>query len=139
LVSTLTFCGAAHAIVHAGLQPVLADIDPATLMLDEATTAAAARRAGGVDAMLIVHYAGQPAPVERLAAAAGLTPDRVVEDAAHALGTRVDDRQVGTLSAATCFSFYATKNLPIGEGGMVTTADPDLAGYVQRARLHGMD
>jgi perosamine synthetase len=62
----------------------------------------------------------------------------VVEDAAHALGTWVDGRQVGTLSAATCFSFYATKNLPIGEGGMITTDDPDLAGWIRSARLHGM-
>jgi perosamine synthetase len=89
--------------------------------------------------MLVVHYAGQPAQVEQLAAAAGVGLERVVEDAAHAVGTWVGERPVGTISAATCFSFYATKNLPIGEGGMVTTADPRLAGYVQRARLHGMD
>jgi dTDP-4-amino-4,6-dideoxygalactose transaminase len=138
LTSTMTFCGAVHAIVHAGLVPVLADIDPVTLCSDAPACAAAARRVGGVDAMVVTHYAGFPAPVEELAEAAGLPLGRVVEDAAHALGTQVGTRPVGTLSAATCFSFYATKNLPIGEGGMVATDDQAIADYVRRARLHGM-
>ncbi len=87
--------------------------------------AAAAGRAVAPSAMVVLHYGGAPAPVAELAAAAGLPLSRVVEDAAHALWTRVGDREVGTISAATCFSFYATKNLPIGEGGMVTTDDPE--------------
>jgi perosamine synthetase len=138
LVSTVTFCGAVHAISHAGLQPVLVDVEPHTAMPSAETTAVAAHACGGADAMLVVHLAGYPAPVHELAAAAGLTLDRVVEDAAHALGTWVGDRPVGSLSRATCFSFYATKNLPIGEGGMVTTDDDDLALFCRRARLHGM-
>ncbi len=138
LVSAMTFCGAAHAIRHAGLVPVLVDVEPSSGMPDEATTAQASARCDGADAMLVVHLGGAPADVAALAAAAGLGLDRVVEDAAHALGTRVGDRPVGGLSRATCFSFYATKNLPIGEGGMVTTDDDDLADRVARARLHGM-
>src|SRR6266536_653258 len=138
LTSTMTFCGAVHAIVHAGLVPVLADIDPVTLCSDASACAAAARRAGGVDAMVVTHYAGYPAPVAELAEAAGLPLQRVVEDAAHALGTEIGSRPVGTVSAATCFSFYATKNLPIGEGGMVTTDDQAIADHVRRTRLHGM-
>jgi perosamine synthetase len=138
LTSTMTFCGAVHAIVHAGLRPVLVDVDPGTQMPDAATVAAAARRVGGADAMVALHFAGHPAPVDEMAEAAGLPLERVVEDAAHALGTRVGARNVGTLSRATCFSFYATKNLPIGEGGMVTTDDPDIAAHLRRARLHGM-
>ena len=138
LTSTMTFCGAVHAIVHAGLVPVLADVDPVTLCSDAPACAAAARRVGGVDAMVVTHYAGYPAPVAELAEAAGLPLQRVVEDAAHALGTRIGTRPVGTISAATCFSFYATKNLPIGEGGMVTTDDQAIADQVRRARLHGM-
>jgi perosamine synthetase len=138
LASTMTFCGAVNAILHAGLRPVLVDVDPATLMPDARTTAEAVDRADGVDAMTVVHYAGHPAPVEELAEAAGVPLSRVVEDAAHALGTFVGTRAVGTISAATCFSFYATKNLPIGEGGLVTTADPGIAESVRRGRLHGM-
>ena len=138
LTSTMTFCGAVHAIVHAGLQPVLADINPNTLMPDEDTVAQATARAGGVDAMVVLHFAGQPAPVRALAEAASLPLSRVIEDAAHAVGTWVDDEQVGSISAATCFSFYATKNLPIGEGGMVTTGDEVIADRIRKMRLHGM-
>jgi dTDP-4-amino-4,6-dideoxygalactose transaminase len=138
LTSTITFCGAVNAILHAGLQPVLVDINPETLMPDAQTTAAAVRVAGDPAAMVALHFAGQPAPVESMAEAAGLPLARVVEDAAHAVGTWVADRMVGTISAATCFSFYATKNLPVGEGGMVTCADAELADYVRRCRLHGM-
>ena len=138
LMSTVTFCGAASAIVHAGLQPVLADVDPITAMPSPATVAAAARAAGGVRAMVVVHLGGLPTQVAEMAEAAGITLDHVVEDAAHALGTVVGDRVVGTISRATCFSFYATKNLAIGEGGMLTTDDDELADAVGRARLHGL-
>jgi dTDP-4-amino-4,6-dideoxygalactose transaminase len=138
LTSVLTFCGAVHAITHAGHRPVFADVEGETLMPGTAETAAAAARAGGVDAMLVLHFAGAPAPVAELAAAAGLPLQRVVEDAAHALGTAVGGAPVGTIARATCFSFYATKNLPIGEGGMLTTADAGLAEWLRGARLHGM-
>src|SRR5450759_3960634 len=138
LMSTITFCGAASAIVHAGLQPVLADVDPITAMPSPVTVAAAARAVGGVQAMVVVHLGGLPTQVEEMAEAAGITLDHVVEDAAHALGTAVGDRVVGTISRATCFSFYATKNLAIGEGGMLTTDDDELADAVSRARLHGL-
>lgn len=136
LTSTITFCGAIHAIVHAGHRPVLADVDPETLMPNGATVAAASR--GGVDAMVAVDYAGHGAALEEMAAAASIPMARVVEDAAHALGTEIGGRKVGTLSAATCFSFYATKNLPIGEGGMITTDDAGLAAIARRLRIHGM-
>ncbi len=138
LVSTMTFCGAVNAIIHAGYRPVLCDVNPETLMPDPETTAVAAHKAGGVDSVLVLHFAGHPAPVEEIARAADVPLSRVVEDAAHALGTWVEERPVGAISAATCFSFYATKNLPIGEGGMVTTNDPEIAEYVRRCRLHGM-
>jgi dTDP-4-amino-4,6-dideoxygalactose transaminase len=138
LTSTMTFCGAVNAIIHAGHRPVLVDVNPDTLMPDPETTAVAARRAGGADAMVALHFAGHPAPIEEMAHAANLPLSRVVEDAAHGLGTWVGDRPVGTISAATCFSFYATKNLPIGEGGMITTNDDSLADVARRVRLHGM-
>lgn len=144
LTSTMTFCGAVHAIIHAGLTPVLADIDPTTLSTTPTTAATAAKRAGGVQAMVITHYAGYPTPTGELAEAVGIPPSRVVEDAAHALGATTGTHPIGhastgsTSSAACCFSFYATKNLPIGEGGMVTTNDPTIANYLRQARLHGM-
>lgn len=138
LVPTITFCGAVNAILHAGLRPVLVDADPDTLMPDASATARAAADAGSPAAMMALHYAGHPAPVEETALAGGLGLDRVVEDAAHAAGTVAGGRLVGTISAATCFSFYATKNLAIGEGGMVTTDLAEVADYVRRCRLHGI-
>lgn len=138
VMSTTTFCGAAAAIIHAGLTPVLADVDPLTAMPSAATIAQAVAEVGGVSAMIVIHLGGLPADVAEVAAAAGIGLDRVVEDAAHALGTWVGDRPVGSTSRATCFSFYATKNLAIGEGGMVTTDDEDLADTISRIRLHGL-
>jgi perosamine synthetase len=138
LTSTMTFCGAVHAIVHSGYEPILVDVNARTLMPDAVTVADAIRRNGPADAMVVLHFGGYPAPVEEMAAAAGLPLSRVIEDAAHAIGTKVGDRWVGTISAATCFSFYATKNLPIGEGGMITTNDAEIADYARQVRLHGM-
>ncbi len=138
LTSTMTFCGAVHAIEHAGLRPVLVDVDPDTGMPTTDTVArAAATCEGRPGAMVLVHWAGDVLDRAALAAAAGLPEDRVVEDAAHALGSAHRGVPVGS-GAAVCFSFYATKNLPIGEGGMVTTDDPDRAAWLRRARLHGM-
>jgi dTDP-4-amino-4,6-dideoxygalactose transaminase len=101
LTSTITFCGAVNAVLHAGLRPVLVDVDSETLMPDEPTTAAAVRTAGRPSAMVALHFAGHPAPVEAMADVAGLPLGRVVEDAAHAVGAKVGDRAVGTISAAT--------------------------------------
>lgn len=138
LMTTNTFCGAAGAITHAGLVPVLADVDRWTAVPSEDHIRAAVREVGGVSAMVVVHLGGNPVDVEAAAAAAGLGLDRVIEDAAHALGTDVGSRRVGSISRATCFSFYATKNLAVGEGGMVTTSDEDFAETLLRTRLHGM-
>jgi dTDP-4-amino-4,6-dideoxygalactose transaminase len=138
LVPTITFCGAVNAILHAGLKPVLMDAEPRTSMPDAQAAARAAAYSGKPAAMIALHFAGHPADVGETASAAGLPLDRVVEDAAHAAGTLSGGRLVGTLSAATCFSFYATKNLAIGEGGMVTTNLDEIAQYVRRCRLHGI-
>lgn len=138
LVPTITFCGAVNAILHAGLRPVLIDADPQTLIPGTEETARAAARCGKPAAMMALHFAGYPADVAQTARAAGVGLDRVVEDAAHAAGTVGDGRLVGALSAATCFSFYATKNLAIGEGGMITTDSAEVAGFARRCRLHGI-
>jgi dTDP-4-amino-4,6-dideoxygalactose transaminase len=134
LTPSLTFSGAVGAIRHAGYRPVLVDIDATTLIPSEGTVAAAARRCGGADAMVACHLGGYPVDVASLAEAAGLPGNRIVEDAAHGPGGAVN----GRAAQAACFSFYATKNLPIGEGGAVATADPELAGWLRSARLHGM-
>lgn len=136
LTPTLTFCGAVQAIVHAGLRPVLVDTDEATLTVSAEGVAKAARH--GAAAMVIQHMAGYPVNGAELAEAADIPNGNVVEDAAHGLGATVGGRPVGSFSRAGCFSFYATKNLPIGEGGAITTTDGDLAERWRRMRLHGM-
>jgi dTDP-4-amino-4,6-dideoxygalactose transaminase len=88
--------------------------------------------------MIVQHMGGHPADVAELAAAAGLPASRVVEDAAHGLGGELRGTTVGGASHAACFSFYATKNLPIGEGGAIATDDDELAALACTARLHGM-
>ena len=138
LTPSLTFCGAVAPIVQAGLRPVLVDVDPETFVPTPATVAQAADRAGRPAAMIVQHMAGYPADVPELAAAAGLRLGAVVEDAAHGLGAELRGTRLGGASRAACFSFYATKNLPIGEGGAIATDDDDLAGYARTARLHGL-
>jgi dTDP-4-amino-4,6-dideoxygalactose transaminase len=138
LTPSLTFCGAVAAIVQAGLRPALVDVHPGTLLPTPATVAAAVRRVGRPDAMVVQHMAGHPADVPELAAAAGLPARRVVQDAAHGIGAQLRGVPVGGMAQAACFSFYATKNLPIGEGGAIATADDELAGQARVARLHGM-
>jgi dTDP-4-amino-4,6-dideoxygalactose transaminase len=136
LTPTLTFCGAVQAIVHARLRPVLVDADEQTLTVSPEAVAAAARR--GAAAMVVQHMAGYPVNSAELAAAAGIPVGNVVEDAAHGLGAAIAGRPVGSDATAACFSFYATKNLPIGEGGAITTTDAKLADRLRRMRLHGM-
>lgn len=138
LTPSLTFCGAVAAIVQAGLRPALVDVHPGTLLPTPATVAAAVRRVGHPDAMVVQHMAGHPADVPELAAAAGLPECQVVQDAAHGIGAQLRGIPVGGTAHAACFSFYATKNLPIGEGGAIATDDDELAGQARVARLHGM-
>ena len=136
LTPTLTFCGAVQAIVHARLRPVLIDTDERTLAVSPEGVAAAAK--GGAAAMVVQHMAGYPLDSMELAAAAGIPVDNVVEDAAHGLGATTRGGAIGSQARAACFSFYATKNLPIGEGGAITTNDGELADRFRRMRLHGM-
>lgn len=138
LTPSLTFCGAVAPIVQAGLRPVLVDVDADTFLPTPATVAQAVRRAGRPAAMVVQHMAGHPADVPELAAAAGLPVSAVIEDAAHGLGAELHGTKLGSASRAACFSFYATKNLPVGEGGAIATDDDELAGYVRTTRLHGL-
>jgi dTDP-4-amino-4,6-dideoxygalactose transaminase len=142
LTPSLTFCGAVGAIVHAGYRPVLVDVDESTLTPGPDEVAAAATRAGRPAAMVVCDLGGYPVDAAELARAAGLAYSRIVVDAAHGPGGadslvgRADDP--ARAPYATCLSFYATKNLPIGEGGAVLTHDGQLAGWLRTARLHGM-
>ena len=138
LTPSLTFCGAVAAIVHAGYRPVLVDIAPDTLVPDAAAVTAAVRRTGAAAAMIVCDLGGYPVDHTALADAAGLPYNRIVVDAAHGPGGAIGRAAAGVAPFSTCLSFYATKNLPIGEGGAVLTHDQELATWLRSARLHGM-
>jgi dTDP-4-amino-4,6-dideoxygalactose transaminase len=136
VVPSLSFIATANAVVHCGASPVFADVDPRTYNLDPACVEAAL--GPRTRAILLVHQLGLPADlgaIEALARARGIA---VVEDAACALGSRLDGRPVGSSGRPCCFSFHPRKVLVTGEGGMITTGDPALAGRLRRLRHQGM-
>ena len=136
VTTPLTFCATANVVVHAGATPVFADIDARTFNLDPLTAGAAVT--ARTRALLPVHFAGRPAdmvPLRGIARRRGLT---LIEDAAHCVEGIAQGRKVGSIGNFTCFSFYATKNLTTGEGGMVTTNDARAAEFIRTASLHGM-
>lgn len=135
-VPAWTFISTALAAVHNNLQPVLLDVEPDTLNLSAESLQAAL--AQGLDAVVAVHFGGVPVDraIHELCADAGVP---LVEDAAHALGTRDERGLIGGLGTqAACFSFYATKNLTSAEGGALATDDGGLADFARSHRLHGM-
>lgn len=136
IVPAITFPATANVVVHAGATPVLADVDPVDLTLDPA--AVRAKLTPRTKAILPVHYAGQACRMEELQAIARDRGLRVIEDAAHAFGTTYRGEPVGRTPDAAVFSFYATKNLTTGAGGMVTTDDDRVAEEVRRRRMHGL-
>ena len=136
LVPTLTFASTAATVIHVGARPVLVDCEPDTLNLSVAD--AARKWTARTKAIVPVHFAGHPCDMDAILALARERNAPVVEDAAHALPARYRGRHIGSLGELTVFSFYATKNLTTGEGGMVTTAVPELADRVRTRRLHGM-
>lgn len=136
ITTPMTFCSTANAIVHAGARPVFADVDPATGNMDPDLVAAAVT--DRTAAILPVHYAGRPCRMDSLKAIAQAHGLLLIEDGAHAVAGAFGGRRVGAIGDATCFSFYVTKNLTTGEGGMVTTRDAELAARIRRLSLHGM-
>ncbi len=135
IVPTLTFCATANVVVHLGARPVIVDVDRHGLISAEAVERAITAR---TRAIVPVHYAGQASDLDALVALASHRGIPVVEDAAHAAGCTYGGRMIGAHGRATAFSFYATKNLTTGEGGMITTEDGDLAARMRRLALHGM-
>jgi dTDP-4-amino-4,6-dideoxygalactose transaminase len=136
ITTPLTFCATANAVIHAGATPVFADVDRRTMNLDPG--AAADALTSRTRAILPVHFAGRPvdsATFKGLAARHGLL---LIEDAAHAVETLGNAGKTGSVADFSCFSFYATKNLTTGEGGMVTTESDVWAERLRIASLHGM-
>ncbi|MGD0945891.1 MAG: DegT/DnrJ/EryC1/StrS aminotransferase family protein [Candidatus Binatia bacterium] len=136
ITSTLTFTATGASILHAGARPVLADCTPDTLNLDPNDVAR--KVTSHTRAIVPVHFAGHPASMDEIQQIARQYRLAVIEDAAHALPASYRGHPVGTIGDVTAFSFYATKNLTTGEGGMLTTSDAPLADRLRTRRLHGM-
>ena len=137
ITTPLTFCSCAHVIEHVGATPVFADIDPITMQIDPAEIERVSGRR--TKAIIAVDYGGHPCRIEEILEMAKDKGIAVIEDGAHSLGAAVGDRPVGSIADVTAFSFYATKNITTGEGGMLTTEDEQLAGRVENLRLHGIE
>ena len=136
ITTPLTFCATANSIIHTGATPVFADVDPITRNLDpDAVEAAITPRTRGV---VVVHLGGHPADMRRFRALADRHDLALIEDAAHAVETYSNMGKVGTIADFSCFSFYSTKNLTTGEGGMVTTSDATADAFMRTAGLHGL-
>jgi UDP-4-amino-4,6-dideoxy-N-acetyl-beta-L-altrosamine transaminase len=137
ITSPFTFASSANVIIHVGAKPVFMDIRKDTYNIDPGKIEAAITPR--TKAIMPVHYAGQPCDMETIIRIARKHNICVIEDAAHAIGAEYQGKKVGTMSDATCFSFYATKNMTTGEGGAITTNDSELADRCRVQRLHGID
>jgi dTDP-4-amino-4,6-dideoxygalactose transaminase len=136
LVPTTTFTATAEVVTYFGARPVFVDVDPVTLNLDPAD--AERRITSRTKAIIPVHLAGTPCDMREIAEIARRHGMRVIEDAAHALPSSYQGQKVGSISDLTAFSFYATKTLTTGEGGMITTEDTECAKRLRVMRLHGI-
>ena len=136
ITTPLTFCATVNAILHAGLVPVLADVDPHTQNIDaDAIEAAITPR---TRAILPVHFAGRPCEMEHIMQIARKHGLVVIEDCAHAVEAEFQGRPVGTFGDFGCFSFYVTKNIVTGEGGMILGRSEEQVARAKVLALHGM-
>lgn len=136
IVPSLTFIATANAIRYCGATPVFCDVHPRTFNMDPECVEPLVTSRTRV--LLPVHQIGLAAdllPLQEIAARHGL---EVVDDAACALGAEYRGRRIGSLTRLTCFSFHPRKSITTGEGGMITTSDPELARRMRRLRTHSM-
>ncbi len=136
IVPTMTFAATANAVIHAGGKPVLADCERDTQNISPAEIAR--KITARTRAMVPVHFAGRPCNMDAIMALARKYKLKVIEDCAHAIETEYHGRKAGTFGDMGCFSFYVTKNIVTGEGGMVITNRASYAGKIKVLALHGM-
>ena len=136
IVPDLTFAAVANVVIHCGATPVLADVDAETWTLDAREVAG--KITDRTRALIPVHLYGHPCEMDGLRNLAEQHQLRIIEDCAEAQGALFRGQQVGTIGHVGCFSFFSNKVITTGEGGMVTTSDPDIADKVRILRDHGM-
>jgi dTDP-4-amino-4,6-dideoxygalactose transaminase len=136
ITTAMTFCATVNAIIHAGATPVLVDVDPTTANMEPEQVAA--RITTRTKVLLPVHFAGRPCAMDELCGIAQRRGLKIVEDCAHAIETEYHGREAGTFGDFGCFSFYVTKNIVTGEGGMVLARREEDAARLKVLALHGM-
>jgi dTDP-4-amino-4,6-dideoxygalactose transaminase len=136
ITTPMTFCATINSIIHAGATPVLADIDPVTLNIDPVKIAT--KITPKTKAILPVHFAGRACEMDQLCEIAQHHNLKIIEDCAHAIETEYKGQKAGTFGDFGCFSFYVTKNIVTGEGGMVLTKRKEDAARIKVLALHGM-
>ena len=136
ITTPLTFCATVNAIIHTGATPVLADVDPVTMNIDPAEIER--RVTPRTRAIVPVHFAGRACAMDEIMAIADRHQLVVIEDAAHAIETTYRGRPAGTIGDFGCLSFYVTKNVCTGEGGMILTASDAHAARLKTLALHGL-
>jgi len=136
ILPTMTFSSTGQVVLYFRARPILVDCEPDSFQIDpEAIERAITPR---TRAVIPVHFAGSPARMDAILDIARRHNLQVIEDAAHAMPARYKGQWVGTIGDITCFSFYATKTLTTGEGGMITTENPEVADRVRMLSLHGI-
>lgn len=136
ITSPMTFAATANCVVFQGGTPVFADVDPDTLLIDPVQVEE--KITLQTKAIIAVDYAGQPCDYDALRRIADRHGLALIADACHALGARYKGRLVGALADLTAFSFHPVKHITTGEGGMITTNDPELAQRMRNFRNHGI-
>jgi dTDP-4-amino-4,6-dideoxygalactose transaminase len=136
ITTPLTFCATINAILHAGATPVLADIDPVTMNINPEQIAA--KITDKTKVILPVHFAGRPCDMDRICSLVADHDLKLIEDCAHAIETEYKGRQAGTFGDFGSFSFYVTKNITTGEGGMILSRQKSAAARIKTLALHGM-
>ena len=136
ITTPMTFCASVNSIIHTGATPVLADVDPITMNIDPAEVAK--KITPRTRAIMPVHFAGRPCDMDALMAIAKEHNLMVIEDCAHAIETEYHGKKAGLFGDFGCFSFYVTKNVITGEGGMVIAKDDENAARIKVLALHGM-
>jgi dTDP-4-amino-4,6-dideoxygalactose transaminase len=136
ITTPLTFCATVNAILHTGARPVLADVDPQSFNIDPVQVEA--RIGPRTKAVVPVHFAGRACAMDALGAIAQRHSLVLIEDCAHAIETQLHGQHAGTFGDFGCFSFYVTKNVVTGEGGMVLTRREDHADRIKVLALHGL-
>jgi len=136
ITTPMTFCASVNAIIHAGATPVLADCDAETMNISPAEIEK--KITAKTKAILPVHFAGRPCDMEAIMAIAKRHNLKVIEDCAHAIETEYKGQKVGTFGDFGCLSFYVTKNIVTGEGGMVLAKKEEDIARIKVLALHGM-